>query len=114
MKTLARDGILARMMSGQAADHSEEKTAMIDATDPKTHQAVTSMGTPKGARAPDRSKFKDQETVWGRHEDRAPDRSAMISARGRCSAACQRSNGVLAITVGMLTAYTTFEIGELR
>lgn len=35
---------------GLTADHSEEKTVMIDATCLKAHRTVTSMGVKKGGR----------------------------------------------------------------
>lgn len=41
-------GIVARMMMGLAAEHSEEKTVMIDATYLEAHPTATSMGVKKG------------------------------------------------------------------
>ena len=41
-------GIFAEMMMGLAADHGEEKTAMIDATYLKAYRTATSMGVKKG------------------------------------------------------------------
>ncbi len=41
-------GILARMMADLAAEHSEEKTVMIDATYMKAHRTATSLGVKKG------------------------------------------------------------------
>ena len=36
------------MMAGLAAEHTEEKTVMIDATYLKAHQTATSVGAKKG------------------------------------------------------------------
>ncbi len=44
-------GIFARMMTGLAADHGEDKTVMIDATYFKAHRAATSMGVKKAGGA---------------------------------------------------------------
>ena len=41
-------GIFAQMMVGLAADHSETKTVMIDATYLKAHRTATSMAVKKG------------------------------------------------------------------
>lgn len=41
-------GIFARMMTGLAAEHGEEKTVMIDATYLKAHRTATSTGVKKG------------------------------------------------------------------
>lgn len=41
-------GIFARTMAGLPAEHSEEKTVMIDATHLKAHRTATSMGLKKG------------------------------------------------------------------
>ena len=41
-------GVFARMMAGLAAEHTEEKTVMIDATYLKAHQTATSVGAKKG------------------------------------------------------------------
>ena len=46
-------GVFARMMAGLAAEHSEEKAVMIDATHLKTHRTATSMRLKKGAWLPD-------------------------------------------------------------
>ena len=43
-------GIFAQMMVGLAADHSETKTVMIDATYLKAHRTATSMAVKKGGR----------------------------------------------------------------
>lgn len=44
-------GIFASMMVGLAANHSEEKTAMIDATYFKAHRTASSLGVKKGGEA---------------------------------------------------------------
>lgn len=41
-------GVVARMMVGLAADHGEEKTVMIDATDLKAHRTATNLAAKKG------------------------------------------------------------------
>ena len=41
-------GVFARIMVGLAAEHTEEKTVMIDATYLKAHRTATSMGVKKG------------------------------------------------------------------
>ena len=41
-------GIFARMMAGLAAEHGEEKTVMVDATDLKAHRNASSLGVKKG------------------------------------------------------------------
>ena len=41
-------GVFAKMMVGLAAEHCEEKTLMIDATDLKAHRTATSLGVKKG------------------------------------------------------------------
>ena len=41
-------GIVARMMAGLAAEHSEQKTVMIDATYLKAHRTASSLGVKKG------------------------------------------------------------------
>ena len=41
-------GIGARMMAGLAAEHSEQKTVMIDATYLKAHRTASSLGVKKG------------------------------------------------------------------
>lgn len=41
-------GIFARMMTGLAAAHGEQKTVMIDATYLKAHRTATSMAVKKG------------------------------------------------------------------
>jgi transposase len=43
-------GAFAQMMAGLAAEHSERKTVMIDATYLKAHRTATSMGVKKGGR----------------------------------------------------------------
>jgi len=40
-------GIFALMMAGLAAEHGEQKTVMIDATDLKAHDTATSLGRQK-------------------------------------------------------------------
>lgn len=54
-------GIFAQMMVGLAAEHSEEKTVMIDATYLKARRTATSMVAKKGARSPDRSNQRRHE-----------------------------------------------------
>ncbi len=44
-------GVFARMMSGLAAEHGEEKTVMIDATYLKAHRTATSLAAKKGGAA---------------------------------------------------------------
>ncbi len=41
-------GIFARMMGGLAAEHGEEKTVMVDATNLKAHRTASSLGVKKG------------------------------------------------------------------
>lgn len=47
-KRWSEKGIFARMMVGLAAEHSEQKTIMIDATYLKAHRTATSMAAKKG------------------------------------------------------------------
>ena len=47
-KRWSEKGIFAQIMMGLAAEHSEEKTVMIDATYLKAHHTATSMGVKKG------------------------------------------------------------------
>ena len=47
-KRWSEKGIFAQIMMGLAAEHSEEKTVMIDATYLKAHCTATSMGDKKG------------------------------------------------------------------
>lgn len=49
-KCWSEKGIFARMMVGPVAEHGEEKTVMIDATDLKAHRTATSMVAKKGGR----------------------------------------------------------------
>ena len=102
-KRWSEKGIFARMMTGLAAEHGEEKTVMIDATYLKAHRTATSMAAkkggavvlsvePKAARTPS---CTPSATV---RDDRStcsspPDRSAITSAHAHCSAAYQTSNG---------------------
>jgi len=47
-KRWSEKGIFARMMTGLAAAHGEQKTVMIDATYLKAHRTATSMAAKKG------------------------------------------------------------------
>lgn len=47
-KRWSEKGIFARMMAVLAAEHAEEKTAMIDVTYLKAHRTATSMAVKKG------------------------------------------------------------------
>lgn len=47
-KRWSEKGIFAQMMAGLAAEHGEEKTAMIDATYLKAHRTASSLGVKKG------------------------------------------------------------------
>ena len=47
-KRWSEKGIFARMMTGLAAAHGEQKTVMIDATYLKAHRTATSMAVKKG------------------------------------------------------------------
>ncbi|KHQ49688.1 Transposase orfA IS5 family element [Mameliella alba] len=54
-KRWSEKGIFAQMMAGLAAEHGEEKTAMIDATYLKAHRTASSLGVktygpPRGKR----------------------------------------------------------------
>ena len=46
-KRWSEKGIFAQIMMGLAAEHSEEKTVMIDATYLKAHRTATRMGVKK-------------------------------------------------------------------
>jgi transposase len=47
-KRWSEKGVFARIMTGLAAEHGEQKTVMIDATYLKAHRTATSMGVKKG------------------------------------------------------------------
>lgn len=49
-KRWSEKGVFAQIMMDLAAEHGEEKTAMIDATYLKAHRTATSMGVKKGGR----------------------------------------------------------------
>ncbi len=61
--------VFARMMEGLAAEGTDQKTIMIDATYLKAHRTASSLRAKKGARrsvrASDRAQCEDQETIWG-------------------------------------------------
>ncbi len=52
-KRWSEKGIFARMMAGLAAEHSEKKTVVIDATYFEAHRTVSSLDVKKGAWPPD-------------------------------------------------------------
>ena len=63
-------GVFARMMEGLAAEGTEQKTIMIDATYLKAHRTASSLRVKRGARAPDRA-----------HERRAQHQTARCDRR---------------------------------
>lgn len=81
-KRWSDNGVFARIMVGLAAEGTDPKTIMIDATYLKAHRTACSLCAKKGARSPDRSNERRHEhKAARRHRCERPAHSVLHVGR---------------------------------